>query len=249
MAPRSVLVTGANRGIGLGIVKQLISHKDIEIIIATCRDFEKAQELKSINDHRLHVLQLDVDSDEFDWISFFWVDEIVGEKGLTVLLNNAGILLPYNVEEPIDRRTIIRQLETNSVSVAIITQKFLPLLKKAAAQRNDESVSINRAAIINISSTAASVEKIDGTFNGPLVAYRMSKSALNSFAKSCSIDLAKYHILVTSFCPGWVQTDMGGANALLTVADATKTLVDNILLLNGDHHGKFLQSDLQIIPN
>lgn len=51
------------------------------------------------------------------------------------------------------------------------------------------------------------------------VAYRMSKSALNSFGKSCSVDLAKYHILVTTFCPGWVKTDMGGANGKLEVRD------------------------------
>ncbi|CAB02087.1 DeHydrogenases, Short chain [Caenorhabditis elegans] len=249
MSPKSLLITGANRGIGLGLLKQFLKHKDIQIIIATCRDPSKAEELSNLKDSRLHILPLDIDCDESISKLYAEVEKLVGEDGLTVLLNNAGILLPYDVEGEKNRKTLIRQLETNSVSTALITQEFLPLLKKAAAKNGGDGYSINRAAIVNISSTAASVEKIDGTFNGPLVAYRMSKSALNSFAKSCSIDLAKYHILVTSFCPGWVKTGMGGANAMLEIEDATKTLSDNILTLGNAHHGAYLNADLTVIPN
>uniref|UniRef100_A0A1I7U282 NAD(P)-binding protein n=1 Tax=Caenorhabditis tropicalis TaxID=1561998 RepID=A0A1I7U282_9PELO len=249
MAPKSILITGANRGIGLGLLKHFLKVQDIKIIIATCRDPSKAEELNNLKDPRLHILPLDIDSDDSISKLYTEVEKLVGEDGLTVLLNNAGILLPYDVEGEKSRHTMLRQIETNAVSTGIITQEFLPLLKKAAAENGGEGFSINRAAIVNISSTAASVERIDGTFNGPLVAYRMSKSALNSFAKSCSIDLAKYHILVTSFCPGWVKTDMGGQNALLEIDDATKKLAGNILTLGDAHHGAYLNADLNVIPN
>ncbi|UMM31560.1 hypothetical protein L5515_005708 [Caenorhabditis briggsae] len=249
MTPKSILITGANRGIGLGLLKHFLNVQGIQDIIATCRDPSNAAELTSLKDSRLHVLPLDIDCDESISKLYTEVEKIVGDDGLTVLLNNAGILLPYDVEGEKNRRTMLKNIETNAVSTGILTQEFLPLLKKAAEKNGGDGFSINRSAIINISSTAASVEKIDGTFNGPLVAYRMSKSALNSFMKSASIDLAKYHILITSFCPGWVKTDMGGQNALYEVSDATKVLADNILTLGDAHHGAFLNSDLTVIPN
>ncbi|CAI2354927.1 unnamed protein product [Caenorhabditis sp. 36 PRJEB53466] len=249
MAPRSILITGANRGIGFGLLKQFLKVADIQLLIATCRDPSKAEALNSIKDPRLHILPLNIDDDESIKTLYTSVEKLVGEDGLTVLLNNAGILVPYDVEGEKNRRAVLRQIETNAVSTAVLTQEFLPLLKKASAKNGGEGYSINRAAIVNISSTAASVEKIDGTFNGPYVAYRMSKSALNSFAKSCSIDLAKYNILVTSFCPGWVKTDMGGQNALLELDEATDTLAGNILTLGDAHHGAYLDRNLDVIPN
>uniref|UniRef100_A0A8R1DJ74 Uncharacterized protein n=1 Tax=Caenorhabditis japonica TaxID=281687 RepID=A0A8R1DJ74_CAEJA len=250
MAPRSVLITGANRGIGLGLLKQFLKVKDIQIIIATCRDPTKAEELNALkNDARLHILPLNIDDDESISALYNSVSQLVGEDGLTVLLNNAGVLLPYDVEGEKSRSTMLRQLETNAVSTALMIQEFLPLLKKASEKSAIDGFSIDRSAIVNISSTSASVHMIDGSFNGPIVAYRMSKSALNSFAKSCSIELAKYHILITSFCPGWVKTDMGGANAQLEIEDATSTLVGNILKLDKAHHGAFLDRTLKVIPN
>ncbi|CAD6192791.1 unnamed protein product [Caenorhabditis auriculariae] len=246
MAPRSFVVTGANRGIGLGIVSQLLKNREIEVIIATCRQPEKAEELLAIKDERLHLLQLEIDDDSSINAFYSKAESLLGEKGLAVLVNNAGVLIDYDVLQEPDRETIRKQLETNSISPAVFIQRMLPLLRKAAELEEGERLSVDRAAIVNISSTAASIQKIDGTFNGPLVAYRMSKSALNSFAKSCSIDLKPLHILVTSFCPGWVQTDMGGKNALLTVEQSTSELVSSILRLSSEHHGGFFERNLQL---
>ena len=107
---------------------------------------------------------------------------------------------------------------------------FLPLLKKAANQCSSDEFSYNRAAILNISSGMGSIgDNTSGTGTFGALAYRMSKvifafikgiyfqSALNSFAKTISLDLLEQHILIASFCPGWVQTDMGGPRAAITV--------------------------------
>ncbi|PIC45228.1 hypothetical protein B9Z55_005317 [Caenorhabditis nigoni] len=248
--PKTVMVTGANRGIGLGLVQHFLEYDAIEILIATCRNPEKAEELNKLKgDKRLHIIAMDVDDDGSIKKVFEEVSELVSENGLNVLVNNAGILLPYEVDGQICRKTMLKQLETNSVSVAIVTQTFLGLLKKASSNVSGDDVRIDRAAIINISSTMASIEKNDGCFSGPMTAYRMSKSALNSFSRQSYMELSKYNILVVSFCPGWVRTDMGGENADIDVNESTRTLSANILRLDSRNNGLYFDRFLHPIPN
>lgn len=91
----------------------------------------------------------------------FQVDTLVGTDGLTVLINNAAICSVYEIEGQISRTYMRQQIETNSVSTAILTQNFIPLLKKASAKNGGEEYSTDRAAIVNISSGAASIGYID----------------------------------------------------------------------------------------
>ncbi|EYC26376.1 hypothetical protein Y032_0010g1122 [Ancylostoma ceylanicum] len=193
MAPYSVLVTGANRGIGLGLVKEFLKNKDIQHVIATARDPSTAKKKKLIE-----------------------VEKIVGDRGLTVLLNNAGILLEYHTNQQPKRAVLIENFNVNVASVAVITQVFLPLLRKAAAQVSGNDFSTSRAAIVNISSELGSISNNTwGSAERGLLAY--SKSALNSLMKTMSIDLEPDHILVVMFRPGWVTTDLGGSEARFTV--------------------------------
>ncbi|CAI2343175.1 unnamed protein product [Caenorhabditis sp. 36 PRJEB53466] len=226
------------------------TYEDIETIIATCRNPETADELNGLRrDGRLKVIGLDVDDDESIGRAFEEVKDLVRGNGLNLLVNNVGILLPYEVDGPICRKTMLKQLETNSVSPAIVTQTFLPLLKIAAACVHGEEVSVQRSAIINISSTMASIEKNDGCFTGPMTVYRMSKSALNSFSRQSFMELSKYRILVVAFCPGWVRTDMGGPNAELEVNESARTLVANIFRLDSRENGLYFDRFLHPIPN
>ncbi|RCN32582.1 hypothetical protein ANCCAN_21607 [Ancylostoma caninum] len=93
MTPYSVLVTGANRGIGFGLVKEFLKNKDIRHVIATARDPSAAKELSAINDNRLKIPKLELTNDESIKDLYNQVEEIVGDRGLTILLNNAGIVL------------------------------------------------------------------------------------------------------------------------------------------------------------
>uniref|UniRef100_A0A0K0DMX2 C-factor n=1 Tax=Angiostrongylus cantonensis TaxID=6313 RepID=A0A0K0DMX2_ANGCA len=100
------------------------------------------------------------------------------------------------------------------------------LLRKASSHGIGDHFGVDRAAIVNISSFAASVEmNEDGSGVLGFLAYKISKSGLNQLGKTMAIDLAKDKILVAQFCPGWVQTDMGnmgGRIAELTVSHCSE---------------------------
>ncbi|CAJ0602911.1 unnamed protein product [Cylicocyclus nassatus] len=249
MAPYSVLVTGANRGIGLGLVKQFLKNKEIQHVIATAREPSNAKELNELSDKRLSVLKLDVMCDDSVKNLYSQVEKIVGDRGLTVLLNNAGIFVKYSTNQEPNRADLIKNFDTNAASVAVITQTLLPLLRKAASQVSSDEFSINRAAILNISSGLGSItNNTSGSGPNAMLAYRTSKSALNSIMKTMSIDLEPDHILVAMFCPGWVQTDMGGSNAALTIDDSTKTLIESFGKLSRKENGGYFNRDLTTIP-
>ncbi|WKY08563.1 hypothetical protein Q1695_007801 [Nippostrongylus brasiliensis] len=226
MAPYSILITGANRGIGLALVKEFLKNSGITHLIATARDPSGAKELNDIKDNRLKVLKLDVTNDAEIKTLYNEVSNIVGEKGLTVLVNNAGIVVKYRSNQEPNRADIIRNFDVNAASVAVLTQTFLPLLRKAASQKSTDEYSIDRAAVLSISSAAGSIAT-NTTGSGPFesLAYRMSKSALNSLMKTMSIDLQSEHILITCFCPGWVQTDLGGQSAPITMYELAKEIL------------------------
>ncbi|KIH59662.1 oxidoreductase, short chain dehydrogenase/reductase family protein [Ancylostoma duodenale] len=249
MAPYSVLVTGANRGIGLGLVKEFLKNKDIQHVIATARDPSAAKELNAITDKRLVVLPLEMTCDDSIKRLYTEVEKIVGDRGLTILLNNAGVLLHYKTNQEPKRADLIKNFDVNVASVAVITQTFLPLLRKAAAQVPTDEFSSSRAAIVNISSGLGSISgNVWGSSPRGFLAYSTSKSALNSLMKSMSIDLKPDHILVAMFCPGWVQTDMGGEGAQITLDESMKDLVPSIYKLSNEHHGGYFNRDLTVIP-
>ncbi|KAK6021304.1 hypothetical protein OSTOST_13023, partial [Ostertagia ostertagi] len=183
-------------------------------------------ELKEISDSRLNIVKLDVTCDESIKSAYKEVEKIVGDKGLTVLVNNAGMWVKYFTNQEPNRADLIKNFDTNAASVAVLTQTFLPLVRKAAAQVSSDEFSANRAAILNISSGVGSIStNTSGSGKFGALAYRMSKSALNSLMKTMSIDLEPEHILIVSFCPGWVQTDMGGQGASITVEESASALV------------------------
>uniref|UniRef100_A0A8R1DZ88 Uncharacterized protein n=1 Tax=Caenorhabditis japonica TaxID=281687 RepID=A0A8R1DZ88_CAEJA len=244
-SPLSVVVTGANRGIGLGLVQQLVKDKGIKHIIATARDVEKATELNAIKDPRLHVLPLTVTSDKSIDTLVSKVGEIVGSDGLNLLVNNAGIAVKYGSKTEPNRAQLTEQLDVNTVSVVIVSQKFLPLLTTAASKVSGDALSVSRAAVVTISSGLGSItENTTGSALFDALAYRMSKSAVNQFTRTFAIDLKDEHILAVSFCPGWVQTDMGGQQAQLTVEQSTSELVSSFNKLGNEQNGGYFRRDL-----
>ncbi|CAB02866.1 DeHydrogenases, Short chain [Caenorhabditis elegans] len=245
MSPKSVVITGANRGIGLGLVQEFVKDKNILHIIATVRDVEKATDLKAINDPHVHVLPLIVTCDKSIDSFVTKVEEIVGSDGLNLLVNNAGIAVKYLTKTKPNRSMIAEQLDVNTTSVVILTQKLLPLLTRAASKVSGDQLSVSRAAVITISSGLGSItENTTGSAVFDSLAYRMSKAAVNMFGRTLAIDLQDDHILVVNFCPGWVQTDMGGQEAMLTVEQSTSELVSSFNKLDNSHNGRYFQRNL-----
>ena len=206
----TALVTGANRGIGHEVARQLAGRG--YTVILTARDEAKARaaagELKSTGDVR--PLALDVSDPASIEAAAAHVAQDPGE--LDVLVNNAGIGSDFGVagKEP-DFDAIQRALDTNFFGAYRLTIALLPLLRKSASPR-----------IVNVSSGMGGVAEMGGWSPG----YRVSKAALNSMTRILATELKDEGFLVNSACPGFVATDMGGPmGATKPVADGAAGIV------------------------
>jgi NAD(P)-dependent dehydrogenase (short-subunit alcohol dehydrogenase family) len=202
-----VLVTGANRGIGLEFARQLAARGDH--VFATARDVNRATELrdlaKAYGDGHVTIVPLDVDSP--DSIRSAAADTIRRQAdGLDLLINNAGIYAARIGKDgqPAERfgelsfDDALKVIRTNAVAPLILTQALLPLLKKSRTPK-----------VVSITSGYGSVS---GN-NGFPYYYAASKAALNQFMRSLAGDSAADGIITIVMSPGWVQTEMGGAGA------------------------------------
>ncbi|XP_010188686.1 PREDICTED: 11-cis retinol dehydrogenase-like, partial [Mesitornis unicolor] len=176
---RSVLVTGANRGIGLGLVQHFLGlPKPPEWVFAGCRDpkGQQAQELqKLVSKHsNLVIIPLKVTDPASIKAAAARLGEQLGSSGLNLLINNAGIAKLNTLDtETLEDMTQI--YTTNTVGPLLMSQAFLPLLKKAAQGSPGSVLSCSKAAIINVSSSAGSITSHSAWELMPIVSYRCSK--------------------------------------------------------------------------
>ncbi|CAL2047667.1 unnamed protein product [Caenorhabditis brenneri] len=253
MFPKSVLITGSNRGIGLGLVKELLKISEIETIIAGARNPEAAKDLQSLSkdNSRLHLLQIDVSDDNSLKNSVRKVEDFVGARGLNMLINNGGVLDAYRADGSPNKDIVMRTFEVNACGALLASQYFLPLLQKASVDSPGSDLSPGRACILNIGSDCSSQELNVNGFNDKIhLAYKMSKAAMLSFARSLVADFQNLDIkvLVTTIHPGWVITDMGGPDADITVEESTSAIVKSIGKLNESHNGGLFDRHLKEIP-
>ena len=213
MDKKLAIVTGANKGIGFEVSKQL-AKKGLKVIL-TARDLEKAKAAaKILQDEGLDVFpyQLDVTDQE----SIKKLKEFVQNyfDKLDVLVNNAGVFLDardgsasaFNTELDTLRKTI----ETNTFGPFLMSQAFIPLMQNNGYGR-----------VVNISTGMGQLQEMDGGWP----AYRISKTALNAVTKVFAAEVKGFNILINSVCPGWVKTDMGGPNAQKTVEQGAETII------------------------
>lgn len=207
---RVALVTGANRGIGFGVCRQL-AEKDFMVLL-TARDAAKAQAAagKLANAGTVEALVLDVADPHSIKTAAAEVAHRYGR--LDVLINNAGI--NYDTWETVENAaidsTVVETIRTNLLGPWRVCQAFLPLLRKSRAAR-----------IVNVSSESGSLAHM-GT-GAP--AYQVTKAALNALTRTLAGELRHPHILVNAVCPGWVATDMGGAGAPRSAEDGAAGIV------------------------
>ncbi|XP_014246377.1 uncharacterized protein LOC106664859 [Cimex lectularius] len=235
----NVLLTGSNRGIGLGLVKAILEKKAFKTVIATCRRPEEATELKEIEKahSNVHVLKLDV-TDYSAFPNFAnEVGEIVGNEGLNVLINNAGIAGKFLKIGYLKHEAMLEAYSVNTVAPVMLAKAFMKLLKQGALNCKDQQVG---AAVVNITSVLGSISAND---TGGYYPYRCSKAALNAATKSLSIDLKPYDVLAVSIHPGWVRTELGGEKAPMSVEESTVQIVDTVSNLRPEQTGTFLNYD------
>ncbi|GMT23657.1 hypothetical protein PFISCL1PPCAC_14954, partial [Pristionchus fissidentatus] len=245
MSPSSLLITGGNRGIGLGFVHFYLSRPDVKHVFATAREPEKAEDLLSISDPRLHIIKMDVQSDESIISAEKEVSSILNGLGLNLLINNSGVATRYDIDSPPSRQSILSTLDVNVAGPIVVSQVFLPLLRLASSSLSSLPISVSRAAIINISSGAASIQD---NKSGGMIVYRTSKTALNSLTKTFSIHTAKDGILTLAILPGYVVTRMTGHNGELTVEQSIKLMTDSFEKFGEVHQGGFFSKNGEPFP-
>nr|XP_056718675.1 C-factor-like [Euleptes europaea] len=244
LGARSVLVTGANRGIGLELVRQLLGKPDPPRWVFACSrepDGERAQELRNLVSRypNLVMVKLDATSSTSVKDAAACVENHLKGSGLNLLINNAGIFKDVALDM-VDEEDMINGYKTNVIGPLLVSQAFLPLLRRAAQGSSTKGLSCSRAAIVNISSALGSIELVPLSYVKPAIPYRCSKAALNMLTKCQSVGYKEDGILCTIIHPGWVKTDMGGQEADLTVTESGQGILDVLSKLRDEHNGAFL---------
>lgn len=217
----NVVVTGANRGIGLGLVHALLiqGHR----VQATARTPNTATELQGLattHPDQLHLHPLDVLDDS----SCQRLGATLADQAVDMLINNAGV---GGAGEALAALDLVRALEvydTNALGPLRVTRALLPMLERA------------RGRVFNISSMMGSIAD---NASGGYYAYRMSKAALNMATSCLAEGLRPRGVAVFSIHPGWVQTDMGGAQAPTSVEESVHKMLELFARLGQEQSGQF----------
>lgn len=224
----NVLITGANRGIGLQLTKHYIEAG--WEVIATYRNAEGNEALQALSSPQLTLLQADVNNDE----GISKIASYFQGQGLDLLINNAGIYGPRDQTfGKVERQAWREILEVNTISPMMLAQSLA------------DSLAQNKGTLAIISSKVGS---IDDNTSGNAYMYRSSKTAVNQVIKCLSIDLGPRDITVVSLHPGWVRTDMGGPNGSIDVVESVAGLTNVIAHVSADQNGHFINYDGSPIP-
>ena len=217
-AMKSALVTGANRGIGLELTKQLLESGFN--VHATFRSAKGG--LEAITNPNLSIHQMDVrDKDEIKKV----IDSI---NSLDLLINNAGVADGrWQSISEIDMEYALEVLNINSVSPVLVTQQALAKLTEGSK-------------IVMMSSLMGSISDCR---SGRSYAYRASKTALNMFSMAMKNELDSLGISLVIMHPGWVETDMGGPNAPLSTAESVSGIMQRIEEQDMSMSGRYVEFD------
>ncbi len=214
----NAFVTGAGRGLGLELVRQLAARG--ATVHAGIRDGSRT-ELEAISGVRIH--RLDVSDDA----SVAAVARELADTPLDLVINNAGVYggAKQTIRE-VDFADAMRTYNTNALGALRVSLALLPNLRRGAGKK-----------LAHITSGMGSIaDNTSGAFYG----YRMAKAALNMMSRSLSVDLRPDKIVSVVVNPGWVQTDMGGKNATTPVATSVAGILRVVEAANLERSGEFL---------
>jgi len=222
--PKTVVITGANRGIGFEMVKCYLNEGQWHII-ATCRSPEVADDLNTLADENanIEIIKLDVS----DAVSVFEFAKSVGNRPVDLLINNAGVIGgDHQSLGDIDYDEWMQTLAINTLGPIRVTEALIDNVRKA-----------ENGKIVAISSQLGAMQyQTQGRF-----AYNSSKAGLNRNMTLLASQLRADKIAVAMYHPGWVQTDMGGSSADITPPESAASLVKCFNKLTLADSGKFFK--------
>jgi len=233
----SILITGANRGLGLEFVRQYLA--DNWHVIATCRNPDAATSLQELQAtyNGLQIMPLDV-------ADFAAIDELASELGgrpIDVLVNNAGLFGPKRQADG-DLRQSFGHIDYD-IWTELLRVNTLAPLKLVEALIGNIAAS-EQKKVVTISSRIGSIGETDAG----LYAYRSSKAAVNMAMATLANDVSDMGITVITFSPGWVKTDMGGPSASLEAEESIARLRGLIAEQSLEDSGAFLDYTGESIP-
>jgi NAD(P)-dependent dehydrogenase (short-subunit alcohol dehydrogenase family) len=232
MTPKTVLITGASRGIGLEFARQCLARGDR--VFAACRTPQSAHHLAALASDRLHIIPLDV----ADAASIAAAQRLVREQtdSLDVLINNAGILLddekiPDNLAA-LDFERTAQVFRVNATGALMVARAFLGMMRRGGI----------------IASITSGYGSLTLHTHSHTYAYSASKAALNMFMRALAHDRLTRGMCVVVLDPGWVRTDMGTEYADLAPSESVGGMLRVIDSLKPADTGRFLRWDGAEMP-
>lgn len=231
-----ILITGANRGLGLELTRQYLERGDQ--VLAASRQPDAARELQALRrqyPERLILLTLDVTDDASIAAAAQAAAQAV--DGLDVLVNNAGVYQPGGQAQALSQLSAVAAVETfriNAVGPLLVSQALLPLLRASG-----------KARIVSISSGLGS---LTWKASGDPYHYSASKAALNMYMRSLAAEVGHQGILSVVVDPGWMRTGMGGDHATQEPADSARGIIRLAEQLHAEENGSFVTWQNQPVP-
>ncbi|MGE5428113.1 MAG: SDR family NAD(P)-dependent oxidoreductase, partial [Methylococcaceae bacterium] len=226
----NVLITGANKGIGLETARQLLKQ-GWHVIVSGRDEIKLAEAVKGLKAESGEVEMVLMDVSSFESVKAAAADLAQRKIQLDVLINNAGILLRtdrslLSHDDEILKTTI----NTNSYGPLRVVHAFLPMMKSPGR-------------IINLSSEGGSMSEPLGGWSP---AYCVSKTMLNAITRHLAYELKEKDISVNAVCPGWVKSDMGGKSAPRSLEEGAETIVWAATEARQNLTGKFFKNKAEI---
>ena len=224
----TVLITGANRGLGLEFVRQ---YSQLGWSVLACSR-------NPSNANKLNMLQKEFSSIEILQLDLGNLNEIAAlsntlkDRTIDILINNAGIYRSGALGN-LDTEEWIESFKINTIAPYVVIESFLDQVSKSDLKK-----------IISITSKMGSID--DNTSGGSYI-YRTSKTGLNSMMRSMTHDLASKGISTLTLHPGWVKTDMGGSNAWINSTESVTGMIKQIDKLSQKNSGQYVDYSGEII--
>ena len=231
MSNSTILITGANRGIGLELTRQF--SEDGWQVLACCRDPEDAGDLKELASKYPTVEMFPLDVTNYDQLAA--LSSQLEDRPIDILLSNAGIYGPRGAPfGEVDAAAWRQVFEVNTIAPLMLAQAFV------------EQVAISRQKLIAV--VSSKMGSIADNGSGGSYIYRTSKTAVNQVVKSIAMDLEGRGISAISLHPGWVRTEMGGANGEIGVNESAAGLKRVLTGTSLAQSGQFFEFDGSVIP-